>query len=76
MISETAYSSQTKLIGLNLHVSEHGIGYSNLKKKEEKRDLMQTKALGERTRAIINTTCGNSTRSTAVKKKKKIEKEM
>ena len=30
MISETAYSSQTKLIGLNLHVSEHGLGYSNL----------------------------------------------
>ena len=30
MISETAYSSKTKLIGLNLHVSEHGIGYSNL----------------------------------------------
>ena len=30
MISETAYSSQTKLIGLNLHESEHGIGYSNL----------------------------------------------
>ena len=30
MISETAFSSQTKLIGLNLHVSEHGIGYSNL----------------------------------------------
>ena len=30
MISETAYSSQTKLIGLNLHVLEHGIGYSNL----------------------------------------------
>ena len=30
MISETACSSQTKLIGLNLHVSEHGIGYSNL----------------------------------------------
>ena len=30
MILETAYSSQTKLIGLNLHVSEHGIGYSNL----------------------------------------------
>ena len=30
MISETAYSSQTKLIGLNLHASEHGIGYSNL----------------------------------------------
>ena len=30
MISETACSSLTKLIGLNLHVSEHGIGYSNL----------------------------------------------
>ena len=30
MFSETAYSSQTKLIGLNLHVSEHRIGYSNL----------------------------------------------
>ena len=30
MISETACSSHTKLIGLNLHVSEHGIGYSNL----------------------------------------------
>ena len=30
MISETACSSQTKLIGLNLHVWEHGIGYSNL----------------------------------------------
>ena len=30
VFSETAYSSQTKLIGLNLHVSEYGIGYSNL----------------------------------------------
>ena len=30
MISETAYSSQTKLIGECLHVSEHAIGYSNL----------------------------------------------
>ena len=30
MISETAYTSPTKLIGLNLHASEHGIGYSNL----------------------------------------------
>ena len=30
MISETACSSQTKLIGLNLHVSKHRIGYSNL----------------------------------------------
>ena len=30
MISEAACSSQTKLIGLNLDVSEHGISYSNL----------------------------------------------
>ena len=30
MISKTAYSSQTKLIGQSLHVSEHRIGYSNL----------------------------------------------
>ena len=30
MFSETAYSSQTKLIGLNLHVWEHRIGSSNL----------------------------------------------
>ena len=30
MISETAHSSQTKLIGYDLHVSEQGIGYSNL----------------------------------------------
>ena len=30
MFSETTYSSKTKLIGLNLNVSEHGIGYSNL----------------------------------------------
>ena len=30
MISETAYSSQTKLIGYEPHVSEEGIGYSNL----------------------------------------------
>ena len=30
MFSETAYSSQTKLIGLNLPIVEHGIGYSNL----------------------------------------------
>ena len=30
MILETAYSSQTKLIGLNLPIGEHGIGYSNL----------------------------------------------
>ena len=30
MFSETAYSSQTKLIGLNLPIGEHRIGYSNL----------------------------------------------
>ena len=30
MISETAYSSQTKLIGYDLHGGEQGIGYSNL----------------------------------------------
>ena len=30
VFSKTTYSSQTKLIGLNLHVLEHGIGYSNL----------------------------------------------
>ena len=39
MISETAYSSQTKLIGLNLHVSEHGIGYSNLTPDPQGRGL-------------------------------------
>ena len=30
VFSETAYNSKTKLIGLNHHVWEHGIGYSNL----------------------------------------------
>ena len=30
MISETAYSSETKLIGLNLLIGEQRIGYSNL----------------------------------------------
>ena len=30
MISETAYSSKTKLIGQSLYVSEHRIGYLNL----------------------------------------------
>ena len=30
MISEATNSSHTKLIRLNLYVSEHGIGYSNL----------------------------------------------
>ena len=28
MISETAYSSQTKLIGQSLPIGEHGIGYT------------------------------------------------
>ena len=30
MISETTYSSKTKLLGLSLLIREHGIGYSNL----------------------------------------------
>ena len=30
MISETTYSSQTKMLGQGLGASEHGIGYSNL----------------------------------------------
>ena len=30
VFSETAYSSLTKLIGQNLPIGEHGIGYSNL----------------------------------------------
>ena len=30
MITETAYSSQTKLIGEGLLIEEHGIGYLNL----------------------------------------------
>ena len=30
MISETTHSNQTKMIGYDLHVSEQGIGYSNL----------------------------------------------
>ena len=30
MFSKNAYSCQTKLIGLNLLIREHGIGYSNL----------------------------------------------
>ena len=30
VFSETAYSSQTKLIGQSLCISEHGIGYLNL----------------------------------------------
>ena len=53
MISETAYSSPTKLIGLNLHVGEQGIGYSNVtpdpkgglwgKKKERKKKRKKKK---------------------------------
>ena len=30
VFSETTYSSQTKLVGLNLLIGQHGIGYSNL----------------------------------------------
>ena len=30
MISETAYSNKTKLLGLSLLIGEHGIGYSDL----------------------------------------------
>ena len=30
MISETAYSSIIKLLGISLLIGEHGIGYSNL----------------------------------------------
>ena len=40
IISETAGSSQTKMIGEDLHLSEHGIGYLNLAfeaKKGQKR---------------------------------------
>ena len=39
------------------------VTHTYTEKKEEKRDLMQTKALGERTRTIINTTCGIAQRS-------------
>ena len=48
MFSETAYSSQTKLIGEGLHVSEHGIGYLNLAfyaKKGQKRPILGFKPL-------------------------------
>ena len=45
-------------------VAVHISGHTHIhRKKEEKRDLMQTKALGERTRTIINTTCGIAQRS-------------
>ena len=48
MFSETAHSSKTKLIGQSLHVSEHGIGYSNLTfeaKKDQKRPIFGFKPL-------------------------------
>ena len=48
MISETANSSQTKLIGLSLHVSEQGIGYSDLAfaaNKGQKRPIFSFKPL-------------------------------
>ena len=48
VFSETAHSSQTKLIGLSLHVSEHGIGYSDLAfaaNKGQKRPIFSFKPL-------------------------------
>ena len=51
VFSETAYSSQTKLIGLSLHVSEHGICYLNLAfeaKKGQKRPILGFKPLKRR----------------------------
>ena len=48
VFSETAHSSQTKLIGLSLHVSEHGIGYSDLAlagNKGQKRSIFSFKPL-------------------------------
>ena len=48
MISETADSSQTKLIGEDLHISEHGKGYLNLAfeaKKGQKRLIFGFKPL-------------------------------
>ena len=48
MFSETTYSSQTKLIGPSLHVSEHGIGYLNLAfeaKKGQKGPILDFKPL-------------------------------
>jgi len=48
MISETADSSQTKLIGEDLHILEHGIGYLNLAfeaKKGRKRPILGFKPL-------------------------------
>ena len=51
VFSETAYSSQTKLIGLNLHVSEHRIDYTNLAfaaNKGQKRPIFSFKPLKRR----------------------------
>ena len=48
MISETAYISQTKLIGQSFHVLEHGIGYLNLAfaaNKGRKRPIFSFKPL-------------------------------
>ena len=48
MISETTYSSQTKLIGEGLLIGEHGIGYSNLAfaaNKGQKRPIFSFKPL-------------------------------
>ena len=48
MISKTAYSSQTKLIGEGLLIGGHGIGYSNLAfeaKKGQKRPIFSFKPL-------------------------------
>ena len=48
MISETIYSSQTKLIGQSLPIRGHGIGYLNLAfeaKKGRKRQILGFKPL-------------------------------
>ena len=48
MISETAYSSQTKLIGQSLPIGEHEIGYLNLAfepQKGQKRAIFSFKPL-------------------------------
>ena len=48
VFSETAHSSQTKLIGLSLHVPEPGIGYSDLAfgaNKGQKRPIFSFKPM-------------------------------
>ena len=48
MISETTYSSQTKLKGQSPPIREHGIGYSNLAfeaKKGRERQIFSFKPL-------------------------------